>query len=108
MTAHSTSAPSSSGASPTTDKILARKDGSIGWLIFNQPERRNAVSLEMWQAIPGVLADFAADPAIRVVVSARLGSKKPAALLPALVLNGPDGRFTPQSEALHRGEAGLA
>jgi FkbM family methyltransferase len=47
-------------------------------------------------------------PAIRVIVSARLGSKKPAALLPALVLNGPDGRFTAQSEALHRGEAGLA
>lgn len=44
-------------------------------------------------------------PAIRVIVSARLGSKKPAALLPALVLNGPDGRFTAFSEALHRGEA---
>ncbi len=79
MTAHSTSAPSSSGASPTTDKILARKDGSIGWLIFNQPERRNAVSLEMWQAIPGVLADFAADPAIRVVVMAGAGDKAFAA-----------------------------
>lgn len=47
-------------------------------------------------------------PAIRVIVSGRLGSKKPAALLPALVLNGVDGRFTPFSEALHRGEALLA
>jgi len=47
-------------------------------------------------------------PAIRVIVSARLGSKKPAALLPALVLNGGDGRFTAFSEALHRGEALLA
>ncbi|MCV9939664.1 methyltransferase [Boseaceae bacterium BT-24-1] len=47
-------------------------------------------------------------PAIRVIVSARLGSKKPAALLPALVLNGVDGRFTAFSEALHRGEAVLA
>ena len=46
--------------------------------------------------------------AIRVIVSARLGSKKPAALLPALVLNGADGRFTAFSEALHRGEAVLA
>lgn len=46
-------------------------------------------------------------PAIRVIVSARLGSRKPAALLPALVLNGPDGRFTAFSEALHRGEAVL-
>lgn len=47
-------------------------------------------------------------PAIRVIVSARLGSKKPAALLPALVLNGADDRFTAFSEALHRGEAVLA
>ncbi|MBA4222405.1 MAG: methyltransferase [Methylobacterium sp.] len=47
-------------------------------------------------------------PAIRVIVSARFGSKKPAALLPALVLNGADGRFTAFSEALHRGEAVLA
>lgn len=47
-------------------------------------------------------------PAIRVIVSARLGSKKPAALLPALILNGADGRFTAFSEALHRGEAVLA
>ena len=47
-------------------------------------------------------------PAIRVIGSGRLGSKKPAALLPALVLNGPDGRFTAFSEALHRGEALLA
>lgn len=47
-------------------------------------------------------------PAIRVIVSARLGSRKPAALLPALVLNGDDGRFTTYSEALHRGEAVLA
>lgn len=46
--------------------------------------------------------------AIRVIVSARLGSKKPATLLPALVLNGADGRFTAFSEALHRGEALLA
>jgi tRNA1(Val) A37 N6-methylase TrmN6 len=46
-------------------------------------------------------------PAIRVIVSARLGSRKPAALLPALVLNGVDGRFTAFSEALHRGEAVL-
>ncbi|CAN7287123.1 methyltransferase [Bosea sp. LjRoot90] len=46
--------------------------------------------------------------AIRVIVSARLGSRKPAALLPALILNGADGRFTSFSEALHRGEAVLA
>ncbi|HEY5795132.1 MAG TPA: methyltransferase [Bosea sp. (in: a-proteobacteria)] len=46
-------------------------------------------------------------PAIRIVVTAVLNSRKPAALLPAFVLNTPDGRFTPESEALHRGQARL-
>lgn len=46
-------------------------------------------------------------PAIRVLVAATLGSKKPAALLPALVLHRPGGGFTPEAEALHRGRARL-
>jgi enoyl-CoA hydratase/carnithine racemase len=55
--------------------IDARKDGAIGWLIFNNPERRNAVSLAMWEAIPRVLDEFAADAQIRVVVLAGAGDK---------------------------------
>ena len=58
-----------------TEKILSRKDGAIGWLVFNNPERRNAVSLEMWQAIPGVLDGFAADNEVRVVVLTGAGDK---------------------------------
>jgi enoyl-CoA hydratase/carnithine racemase len=56
-------------------RIDARKDGAIGWLIFDNPARRNAVSVGMWEAIPRVLEDFAADPAIRVVVLAGAGDK---------------------------------
>jgi enoyl-CoA hydratase len=56
-------------------RIDARKDGAIGWMIFNNPARRNAVSLGMWEAIPRVLEDFAADPAIRLVVLAGAGDK---------------------------------
>lgn len=46
-------------------------------------------------------------PAIRVVVTAVLNSRKPAELLPAFVVNGPDGRLTEASEAVHRGRARL-
>lgn len=46
-------------------------------------------------------------PAIRVIVTATRGSRKPLALLPGFVLNGPDGRFTERSEAVHRGLAML-
>lgn len=50
---------------------------------------------------------IAARPAIRVLVTARLGSRRPAALLPALILNRDGGGFTPESEAVHRGLAHL-
>ncbi len=51
-----------------TDKMLARIDGPIGWIVFNNPSRRNAVSLEMWETIPAILDRFESDPAVRVIV----------------------------------------
>jgi enoyl-CoA hydratase/carnithine racemase len=54
--------------SATTEKLLLQKDGPIGWITFNQPEKRNAVSQEMWQAMPEYVADLSSDPAIRVVI----------------------------------------
>jgi enoyl-CoA hydratase len=58
-----------------TDRLIGRKDGAIGWIVFNNPGRRNAVSLDMWEAIPRVLDDFTADPAIRAVVLTGAGDK---------------------------------
>jgi tRNA1(Val) A37 N6-methylase TrmN6 len=49
----------------------------------------------------------AAEAASRVLVDARRGSRAPLALLPPLVLHGAEGRFTPEAEALHRGETTL-
>jgi len=46
-------------------------------------------------------------PAIRLLLSGTKGSRAPLTILPPLVLNGPDGKFTPQAEALHRGETTL-
>lgn len=58
-----------------TDKILARKEGQVGYLIFNNPLRRNAVSLDMWEAACRVLEDFAADRSIGVVIVTGAGDK---------------------------------
>jgi enoyl-CoA hydratase/carnithine racemase len=52
----------------TTEKLLLEKDGPIGWITFNQPEKRNAVSQEMWQRLPEYVRDLSADDAIRVVI----------------------------------------
>jgi enoyl-CoA hydratase len=51
-----------------TDKLLAEKDGAIGWLTFNNPARRNACSYAMWDGIAPIIDDFEADPDIRVIV----------------------------------------
>jgi enoyl-CoA hydratase len=51
-----------------TENMLAEIDGSIGWMTFNKPARRNAVSLDMWQAMPVILDRFEQDPAVRVIV----------------------------------------
>jgi enoyl-CoA hydratase/carnithine racemase len=62
-----------------TDRMIARIDGppgqKIGWMIFNNPERRNAVSADMWAAIPGIIHRFETDPAIRVIALMGAGDK---------------------------------
>src|SRR5580692_6850260 len=58
-----------------TDKMLSRKEGGVGYVTFNNPERLNAVSLEMWDATKRILDDFAADSDVRVVVLTGAGGK---------------------------------
>jgi enoyl-CoA hydratase len=58
-----------------TDKMLARRDGRVGTMIFNNPERHNAVSFDMWQAASRILDDFARDDEVRVVVLTGAGGK---------------------------------
>ncbi len=52
----------------TTPYMIARIEGAIGWMIFNNPERRNAVKAAMWEAIPAIMDRFEADPNVRVIV----------------------------------------
>src|SRR5258708_39037556 len=49
-------------------RVEAIKDGGIGWVVFDHPERRNAVSVDMWRAIPSVVARLEVDPEVRVLV----------------------------------------
>jgi enoyl-CoA hydratase/carnithine racemase len=58
-----------------TDKMLSRREGAVGYVIFNNPERRNAVSLDMWEAATRMLEDFARDREVRVVVVTGAGGK---------------------------------
>lgn len=58
-----------------TEKMIARKEGRVGYIIFNNPERHNAMSFEMWEATTAILADYKKDEDIRVVVLTGAGNK---------------------------------
>ena len=58
-----------------SEKMISRVDGGVGWMSFNNPERHNAISLEMWEAALEIMAGFAADPSVRVMVLTGTGGK---------------------------------
>ncbi|MFM9862348.1 MAG: enoyl-CoA hydratase [Micropepsaceae bacterium] len=62
-----------------TSKLIAEIHGSTGTLVLNAPERRNALSLDMWQAIPGLVEEFEKDLGIRSIVVRGAGSEAFAA-----------------------------
>ena len=58
-----------------TQYILTRKDGAIGHVVFNKPEKMNAICLEMWKGMGDAMAAFEADDEVRVVVFSGAGGK---------------------------------
>lgn len=59
----------------STDRIRGLVEGRIGWLIFNNPARHNALSLEMWRGIAEVLRAFSANREVRVAIMRGAGGK---------------------------------
>ena len=58
-----------------TDKMLSRIEGKVGIMTFNNPEKHNAVSFEMWEAAEKILDGFVANPEVRVIVLTGAGGK---------------------------------
>lgn len=58
-----------------TNRILAHIDDATGWLTFNQPERHNALSLDMWQGMGDAFEAFENNDAVRVIVMRGAGGK---------------------------------
>ena len=57
------------------DKIISRRDDAVGHVVFNNPEKRNAMSLDMWQAFEQALDEYAAADEVRVVVLSGAGGR---------------------------------
>lgn len=57
------------------EKIIGRKDGSVGYITFNNPAKHNAVSLDMWKRVTALLEDYEADDNLRSIVISGAGGK---------------------------------
>jgi len=56
-------------------KILASIADGVGRVVFNQPEKRNAMSVDMWGGMGEALDLFAEDASVRCVVLQGAGDK---------------------------------
>ena len=58
-----------------SDKLIAEKEGAIGWITFNNPEKHNAVSKDMWEGLADAVDGYNADDDVRVIVLKGAGEK---------------------------------
>jgi enoyl-CoA hydratase len=47
--------------------LRVEKRGAVGWIVFDQPARRNAINADMWRGIAPAMAQFDRDPEVRCV-----------------------------------------
>jgi len=59
--------------------LIVEARGAVGWIVFNQPEKKNAINNAMWAAIPPAMQRFDADPAVRCVAFRGAGTEAFAA-----------------------------
>jgi enoyl-CoA hydratase len=59
--------------------LVVEKRGAVGWLVFNQPAKKNAINDAMWRAIPPAMAQFERDAEVRCVAFRGAGAEAFAA-----------------------------
>lgn len=59
----------------TTERVQAWRDASTLHIRFNNPTRHNALSVDMWESLPPLLAQAQADERIRLIVFSGAGEK---------------------------------
>ncbi|MEM7138062.1 MAG: enoyl-CoA hydratase [Myxococcota bacterium] len=58
-----------------TGRIRIEKAGAVATLAFDHAKRRNAITVEMWEAIPGAVKSLAEDTSVRAVVMRGAGDE---------------------------------
>ena len=67
--------PKSADKSHADGKILQSVTDGVGVITFNNPEKRNAMSLDMWEGLGSALIELRDDPDVRVVILIGAGDK---------------------------------
>jgi len=59
--------------------LLVEKRGAVGWIVFNQPAKKNAINDAMWRGIPEAMQRFDRDSEVRCVAFRGAGTEAFAA-----------------------------
>jgi enoyl-CoA hydratase/carnithine racemase len=60
-------------------RLTVEKRGTVGWIVFDQPAKKNAINGAMWRALPEAMARFDADPEVRCIAFRGAGTEAFAA-----------------------------
>lgn len=58
-----------------TDKLIGEIEGAVGRIVFDNPERHNAITTDMFAALAAVVDAYEHNPAVRVVVVSGTGGR---------------------------------
>jgi enoyl-CoA hydratase/carnithine racemase len=58
-----------------SDHLLVERKGEIATVVLNKPQAHNAISIDMYRDLPGIVADLDADQGVKVVVVRGAGQK---------------------------------
>jgi enoyl-CoA hydratase/carnithine racemase len=86
--------------------LLVERDGPIGWLIFNRPDRGNALDAAMLADLPRAWAELDADPNVRVIINTGAGRAFQTGLDLIQLTRDPDA-LREQSRRTKRSDLGL-
>ena len=98
------------GVETGTDKLIAEVEGAVGRIVFNNPERHNAITTDMFAALAAVVDAYEQDEEIRVVVISGAGGRAFASGADIGNLDsarGPSRNPSPDDARTSRGPAAL-
>src|SRR3990172_3954160 len=56
-------------------ELITRRDGPVATILLSNPAKMNAMTYDMWRAVPQTMAELDRDPSVRLIVAAGDGDK---------------------------------